>query len=115
MEHYFTARVELNNHDTDDYKLLHEELAKISFFRAILADNNNWYDLPTGEYIRITENTLNEIRDILVKILKAFIARKPINDKGLAKSYEFLLGQSENLSILLRENTDVSKRPKQFV
>ncbi len=28
MSHYFTARVELNNHESDDYALLHVAMSK---------------------------------------------------------------------------------------
>jgi hypothetical protein len=112
MKHYFTARVELNYNDDGDYTLLHQELEKISFHRAILGVTKIWYDLPTGEYVRHSDNTLDEISNLLNKTLEEFIAKKPKNNKGVSKSFEYLLGKSEALSFLLKQNTDTGKRPK---
>lgn len=112
MNHYFTARVEINNHDDGDYTLLHVDLQKIGFYRAIKAGTGHWYDLPTGEYVRFSDNTLEEVKTLLVNALKAFIAKKPRNKFGQEKDYEFLLGKSEQLAFKLKLNTDVSKRPK---
>jgi hypothetical protein len=109
--YYFTARIEINNADHEDYVLLHAALKTILFFRAILGDTGYWYDLPTGEYVRISDDTLQFVRDLLERTLQAFIARKPINDKGFRKTYEFFLGRADSLSWSLPRNTDVTKRP----
>jgi hypothetical protein len=112
MNYYFVVRVELNNHDEGDYTLLHSEMENIGFFRAVKASNDIWYDLPTGEYVRISDSTFDYVQTLLDNTLNAFLAKKPRNRFGYLKDYEHLLSKSESLRFKLKINTDSSKRPR---
>jgi hypothetical protein len=112
MNYYFVVRVELNNHDDGDYTLLHSEMERIGFFRAVKGGTGMWYDLPTGEYVRLSDNTQGSIQTLIDTTLSALIAKKPKNRFGHEKGYEYLLSKSENLGFSLKINTDLTKRPK---
>ncbi|MGZ3752482.1 MAG: hypothetical protein ACXVB0_25065 [Mucilaginibacter sp.] len=111
----YLLRLELINPDTNDYELLHAEMAGISFYRVIAGEQ--WLDLPTGSYAGTTSNTLSVIQDaektenLVSKTIFDFIAQKPTNDHGLAKDYVYFLSKFEYGGYKLNDNTDVSKRP----
>lgn len=112
----FILRVELYNPDENDYTMLHENMALISFFRAYNS-GAEWLDLPTATYTCSTSNTLTVLQDAaqvesqVAHTLHTFIASKPINHAGVAKDYIYFLSKFEYGAYKLNENTDVSKRP----
>lgn len=58
----FTTRVELHNAKwPEDYEQLHKEMAKEGFSRTIASSDGTVYNLPTAEYNRISDKTLDDI------------------------------------------------------
>lgn len=47
----YIARVELHAASYDDYEVLHAQMKKQGYSRAIVGDNNLTYQLPTGTYV----------------------------------------------------------------
>jgi len=111
----FILRAELINADDDDYTLLHEKLAAISFFRVMAG--TMWLDLPTGTYVTNTANNLtlaqdaNKVNNAVTALLFNFIKQKPLNDHGVAKDYCYILSKFDFGGLKLNFNTDPSKIP----
>jgi hypothetical protein len=111
----FILRAELINPDNDDYTLLHEKLAEISFFRVMAGEH--WLDLPTGTYVTNTANNLsldqdaNKVNNAVTALLFNFIKQKPLNDHGVAKDYSYILSKFDFGGYKLNDNTDPSKIP----
>lgn len=57
----FTTRVELHQASSQDYDNLHAAMAREGFSREIVAADGNWYQLPTAEYDRSAEMTIEQI------------------------------------------------------
>ncbi|MDB5135696.1 MAG: hypothetical protein JWP37_2299 [Mucilaginibacter sp.] len=111
----FILRAELINPDNDDYTLLHEKLAAVSFFRVMAGEH--WLDLPTGTYVTNTSNNLNltqdaeQVENQVAGLLFNFIAQKPLNNHGLTKDYCYILSKFDFGGYKLNDNTDPSKIP----
>jgi len=111
----FILRAELINADDDDYTLLHEKLAAISFFRVMAG--TMWLDLPTGTYVTNTSNNLDldadasKVNNEVAALLFDFIKQNPVNDEGVAKDYCYILSKFDFGGLKLNFNTDPSKIP----
>jgi len=110
---YFTIRLELNNHDNGDYELLHEEMEKEKMIRVVKDNTGKVYDLPTGTYNNVSNQTTQQIYDAAVSAVARVIAKKPLNDKREKKDYELIVTRDpEGRKWKLNANTDKSKLPK---
>lgn len=70
----FTVRVEL--HNEKDYTELHEEMRIAGFVTQISKDGKTFFDLPTAEYSKIGEFTIDQVlksaKDAAEKTKKKF-------------------------------------------
>lgn len=106
----FTTRVELVNHDSGDYELLHQEMRDRQFYRSILSCGI-WFDLPTAEYDRTSTAELGIVYDDAAAAAQTVINAKPLNDKQQKKSYLLVVTQSVDRAIVLPHTTDIAKLP----
>ena len=110
---YFTIRIELNNHDSGDYELLHEEMETEKMIRVVKDNAGKFYDLPTGTYNNVSNQTTQQIYDSATNAVKRVIAKKPLNDKREQKDYELIVTRDpDGRKWKLNANTDKSKLPK---
>lgn len=59
----FTTRVELHLGTPADYDTLHRAMEAEGFSRVIQGSNGVWYQLPTAEYNRESNLTIEQIRE----------------------------------------------------
>jgi hypothetical protein len=57
----FTTRVELHNADSDDYEDLHKYMGEKGFSRTITSENGTKYHLPSAEYNREANVTIETV------------------------------------------------------
>ena len=57
----FMTRIELHNASNEDYEILHAAMEKEGFKRTITSVEGTEYYLPTAEYYRISQLSIQEI------------------------------------------------------
>ena len=58
---WFITRIELHKATHDDYEVLHAAMEDQGFIRAIDSDSGVWYHLPTAEYYRYGNFSIEEV------------------------------------------------------
>ncbi|MFH7926296.1 type V toxin-antitoxin system endoribonuclease antitoxin GhoS [Enterobacter roggenkampii] len=72
----FTVRVELHNHQPDDYEELHEKMLAAGFIKTIAdEDSGKTYKLPDAEYNYISDEKKDEVAQ------KAYGIAKTVREK----------------------------------
>jgi len=79
----FTTRVELHSASESDYQTLHKEMEKEGFVRTISDSNGVKYQLPTAEYNKDGNFSLEQV----------FISAEKAS-KVTGKSYDILVTES---------------------
>jgi hypothetical protein len=59
----YMTRIELHDAMYRDYEVLHSAMAAEGFSRTIVGDNGIVYQLPTAEYYRSTQLSLEQVLD----------------------------------------------------
>jgi hypothetical protein len=59
----FTTRVELHYAHEEDYKRLHEEMAKEGFGRIIYSSEGRAYYMPPAEYNLVSDLAIDKVTD----------------------------------------------------
>jgi hypothetical protein len=68
----FNVRVELLHHaDGNDYERLHARMRAQGFATAIVAANGSRYHLPPAEYVHVSAEATQQVRDRATRVAQA--------------------------------------------
>lgn len=107
----FTTRVELHNPDEGDYDLLHQEMRKSLFYRAI-NHLGTWHDLPADEYDCLSALTTTLIYSLAYTAAQAVIDIKPVNERQQIKDFWIIVTKADGDRVhKLPKTTEISRLP----
>ena len=100
----YIVRIQLNHAHNPDYKLIHDAMKKINFFRYIKDSTNKWFHLTTAMYYGTASLDVSQMLDHLHKLIVTLYSKE--NDPPT--NHEILVVQESSIDwrLFLADKSD---------